>query len=81
MPNRKLNADELQQANAILAQVRARVTELAAGDQELLFALRRKVYKELIYDERSKPMARRKLKLLKYDEQGGRCAICNERCP
>ena len=42
--------------------MRARLTALAAGDMELLFAFRRKVYKELTYDERGKPMARKRLK-------------------
>ena len=35
----------------------------------------------LVYDERSGPMARRKLKLTKRREQGGLCAICSEVLP
>jgi hypothetical protein len=55
---------------------RHRVRPRAAGrlfgeDRELLFAYRRKVYKELICDERDKPMVRRRLKSLKREEQGG----------
>ena len=38
----------------MLGEVRTRLNALAAGDLELLFALRRKVYKELTYDERGK---------------------------
>jgi hypothetical protein len=37
----------------------ARLQALAAGDAELLFAYRRKVYKELTYGERGRPMMRR----------------------
>jgi len=52
MPNRNLNADdELKRANELLADIRQRLTSLAAGDPLLLFAYRRKVVKELGYDE------------------------------
>jgi hypothetical protein len=54
---------------------------LSNGNAELLFALRRKLAKELVYDERGKPMARRRLKSLKRLEQVGRCALCNEPLP
>jgi len=70
MPNRQLSASEPENlARPLLAQVRARLTELANGDTELLWALRRKLYKELMYDERSKPMQRVALKRLKRKEQ------------
>ncbi|AZU16544.1 hypothetical protein AC612_05445 [Xanthomonas citri pv. fuscans] len=54
---------------------------LSGGDKELLFAYRRKVYKELMHDERSKPMIRRRLKQLKMKEQQGICPLCNELLP
>jgi ribosomal protein L44E len=54
---------------------------VAGNDRELLFAFRRKVAKELSYDERSKPIERRKLKLAKRKEQSGRCAICQNELP
>jgi hypothetical protein len=38
------------------------------------------VYKELMYDEREKP-ARKKLTIMKYDEQKGLCASCSEPMP
>lgn len=81
MPNRTLTPDELAKANAVLEQIRATMTTLAGGDDELLFAYRRKVAKELVYDERSKPMARRRLKNKKWKEQGGACAICSQPLP
>lgn len=76
MPNRNLNSDELKHANALLAEIRARLTGLADGDPLLLFAYRRKVAKELGYDERGKPGSRAKLKALKWGMQGGKCAEC-----
>jgi RNase P subunit RPR2 len=81
MPNRKLSPDELQQANALLTETRAKLDLLAAGERELLFAFRRKVYKELMYDERDKPMVRRKLKALMRSRQGGICPQCSEPLP
>ena len=47
----------------------------------MLFALRRKVYKELTYDERGKPSHRKRLKALKREEQGGLCPLCGEPLP
>ena len=81
MPNRNPNAAELKRANELLADIRERLVGLAHGDPLLLFAYRRKVMKERGYDERGKPVARRKLKVLKWEEQGGRCAHCNEELP
>lgn len=81
MPNRNLSAAELVQANGILDRLRDEMAAVANGDQELLFALRRKVAKELSYDERSKPMERRKLKLAKRLQQNGRCAVCQQKLP
>lgn len=81
MPNPQLNADQLDIARTLLNEVRERLAALSGGDRELLFAYRRKVYKELMHDERSKPMVRRRLKLLKMKEQDGRCPLCNELLP
>lgn len=76
MANRTLTPFELANANALLDEVRSRLTALAAGDASLLFAYRRKVFKELMYDERSKPAVRVRLKKLKRGKQAGLCAIC-----
>jgi ribosomal protein L44E len=81
MANRRLSPDELVLANALLAELRARMTALAADDAELHFALRRKIAKELSYDERSKPMERRRLKAQKRKDQNGFCAVCNRPLP
>jgi len=81
MPNRNLSADELKRANELLAVIRERLVLLAAGDPLLLFAYRRKIVKELGYDERGKLGARGKLKALKWGQQGGKCAHCGEELP
>ena len=81
MANRQLTTDELQRANALLDEVREKLDALSGSDRDLLFAYRRKVYKELTYDERSKPMVRRKLKDQKWKEQRGLCAICGKDLP
>jgi hypothetical protein len=81
MPNRNLNADELKLANELLSDIRERLVNLAADDPLLLFAYRRKVVKELGYDERGKPLARAKLKALKWGQQHGRCAHCKLEMP
>lgn len=81
MANRRLTTDELATANALLDELRARMSTLAAGDADLLFALRRKIAKELTYDERSKPLERRRLKAQKRREQNGFCAVCNRPLP
>jgi hypothetical protein len=76
MPNRNLTSDELKNANDLLVEIRNRLVTLAGGDPLLLFAYRRKVVKELSYDERSKPGVRAKLKAMKWGLQNGRCAEC-----
>ena len=81
MPNRNLTTTELEHANRLLSEVRQRLDELAAGDPLLLFAYRRKLAKELIYDERGKPGHRANLKALKWGQQQGKCAECAENLP
>jgi len=81
MPNRTLAPDELKRAYELLEDIRARLNDLAAGDPLLLFANRRKVVKELGYDERGKPSVRKQLKVLKWGLQNRRCAHCGEEMP
>jgi hypothetical protein len=81
MPNRNLKPDELKRANELLVDIRARLTQLAAGDPLLLFAYRRKIAKELGYDERGKPATRKQLKALKWGQQQGKCAHCKRELP
>ena len=81
MANPRLTPDQLILANRLLAEIRSRIAELSGGDRELRFALNRKIAKELGYDERGKPMARRKLKVQKRIEQNGICPSCGEALP
>ena len=81
MPNRRLSAAELEIANLLLTDIRSSIETHAKGDPELLFALRRKVAKELTYDERSKPMIRRALKTKMRKLQNGLCPICTDPLP
>lgn len=81
MANRQLTEEELSCARELLDKVRTELIELSEGNSDLLFAYRRKIYKELTYDERSKPMARRQLKDQKWKEQRGLCAICQNELP
>lgn len=82
MPNRQLRKDELDTLfYPLLERVRSELCELAGGDEDLLWALRRKLYKELIYGERGKPNHRRHLKSRKRKAQENRCARCSEELP
>src|SRR5579871_1939030 len=81
MPNRNLDAQELKLANGLLKDIRQRLTTLAGDDPLLLFAYRRKIVKELGYDERGKPGTRAKLKALKWGQQNGKCPECGEMLP
>lgn len=53
--NRKLSEKEHQAAAWILDEMRAKLEESAGDNQKLHWTLRRKIYKELGYDERGKP--------------------------
>lgn len=77
MANRNLSSEELEIAHRLLDEIRRKLEHLAGGDLDLLFAYRRKIYKELTYLERGKPMSRRKVKIQKFDLQRGKCAECN----
>jgi hypothetical protein len=82
MPNRQLTAQELENvAGPLLVEIRERLRVLAAGDDTLLWALRRKLFKELMYDERGTPMQRAALKKAKRADQDGLCALCHQPLP
>lgn len=81
METRKLTDAELEKARVLLQQVRTTLRDLSGGDPKLLFAYRRKLWKELVYDERLKPRARAALRLRKMGEQQGLCKICNKPLP
>ena len=76
MTTPKLDQAHLESFKPLLVGVRATLESMSGGNRELLFAYRRKLWKELQYDERSKPAVRRALKKRKFKAQGGRCASC-----
>ena len=78
MPNRQLTSEEVVIANQLLDDIWARIKSLAGDDVALAWALRRKVQKELVYNERGKPMNRKILKLKLRTKRGGKCAVCND---
>lgn len=80
--NRRLSSEERERLFApLIGMVRERLDELSGGDRELRFALNRKLFKDLSYDERGKPMSRRALKTKKRREQSGLCTECREPLP
>lgn len=80
-PNRTLNETELEAARTLLTDIRALIDTAAGTDEGLRFALNRKVYKELSYDERGKPNARASLKARMVKAQNGTCAQCAKPLP
>lgn len=76
MVNPVLNKEQLANAAALLEKIDKDLAILAGDDARLLFAYRRKIAKELTYQERGSPMARRKLKVAKRRQQYGLCAKC-----
>lgn len=62
----------------LLDDIRSKLEELAHGDRDLMFAMRRRLYIRLMHDERGTPLHRRKLKTLKWEQQNHLCAICGK---
>jgi hypothetical protein len=81
MPNPVLDKEQLAKANDLLNHIREELRKLSGDDPQLLFAYRRKIAKMLVYDERSGPNERRKLKALKRIEQDGLCPECRDALP
>lgn len=79
--NRRLTTSELKLANKLLVLIGKRLDKASNGDTNLRWALRRKVCKELSYQERGKPMLRVKLKMEKWKAQKGLCAECTQELP
>lgn len=82
VPNRQLTTGERDDLYMpLMAEVASRLLQLAGGDPDLLWALRRKLAKELTYLERSKPAQRKALKKRKTRAQAGLCAECQAPLP
>ena len=65
----------------LFERVQADLQALSGSDAPLMWALRRKLAKELVYLERSTPAARNKLKALMWAKQDGNCALCRQPMP
>ena len=82
MPNRMLTEEERQKLFLpLISDVRNRLEDLSGGDMDLMWALRRKLYKTLTYDERDNPTNRRILKQVKKAIQKNKCAHCGKELP
>lgn len=82
MPNPRLTAQQRDELfKPLFENVTAELHRLSNGDPKVLWALRRKLAKELIYLERGRPVDRRKLQNQKFTDQQGLCAICGKPLP
>jgi ribosomal protein L44E len=82
MKNRQLTPKERDILfKPLLKKVLLLLEQVSKKDKKLLWALRRKLGKEIIYLERKKPMQRKALKQQKRIEQNGKCAQCKEVLP
>lgn len=81
MSNRRLTDKERVRLLPLLTEIRSRLVELASGDEALLWAFRRRLWKALEYDGRLKPPKRAALKRKKRAEQRGLCNGCRSPLP
>lgn len=82
MANPQLSNKQLETLfQPFLERIKKELEQLSDGDKKLLWALRRKLTKELGYLERGNPADRNKLKKKKMIEQEGICPICHEPLP
>lgn len=65
----------------LFKRVIADLKRVSRGDLHVLWALRRKLAKELTYLERSTPTKRKMLKVLVWAKQKGKCTICKKALP
>lgn len=82
MANPQLTKQQREEIFApLFKKIKEELDVLSAGDPDLLFALRRKLVKDLGYLERGVPMMRVRLKAQKMKEQEGLCAVCGKALP
>src|SRR3989344_4977102 len=82
MKNRQLTRRERERLFAPLFQkIRRLLANASRGDKKLLWALTRKLRKEVMYLERGKPGLRKRLKGYKLRKQDGKCAVCRRKLP
>lgn len=73
-----LSEPDRLKAIALLEELRARIDEASAGDEQLRFQIKRYIAKRLEFDERGTPTHRRRLKEQKRELQRNLCASCEE---
>ena len=82
MPNPQLTSTQRAELfEPLFDQTILEMERLSNGDPDVLWALRRKLAKELTYLERGSPQIRGALKKKKMREQDGKCAICHQSLP
>lgn len=82
MPGPRLTDEQRTKVFApLFRRVLADLQRASGGKSDLLWALRRKLAKELTYLERSKPSQRKILKALMWGKQRGKCALCKKSMP
>ena len=82
MPNPRLTPEQrVTLYQPLFEKIKADLETASGGDPKVLWALRRKIAKELIYLERGRPVDRKKLQIQKYIEQSGLCTICGKKLP
>lgn len=82
MSNPRLTPEQIENLFRPLFQSTLQtLNKLSNGNSDLLFALRRKLAKDLNYQERSGPNERRRLKREKRKEQKDLCQNCKTQLP
>ena len=82
MANPRLTSEQRKTLfEPLLASTKSELERLSGGDSRVLWALTRKLAKELIYVERGTPQARTALKGRKMIAQNGLCALCGQKLP
>jgi len=82
MSNPRLTSEQRAKLfTPLFLETKKKLDRLSKGDPDVLFALRRKLSKELMYLERGTPALRNKLKAFKRNQQKGLCADCRKPLP
>jgi len=74
----KLDLEATEAVKRILEETRRMIRESAKGDKEIEFRIRHYIRIRLEHDERGKPLERKLMKLRKFAEQRGLCAVCGK---
>lgn len=81
MPNPRLTDEQRASANELLEIIAQELEARSQGDKAVHWAMRRRITKELMHQERGTPAHRNKIKRLKREEQRNICPLCGEELP